>query len=124
MIGPGLQAAVVRDLAAKIRLELLEDIQQRRRRLNAWQNREGKSVRLAGAMIGILTEYDHLRIGIARIMKCIEDRVHVRIDMMGTVFLDQELPQLTIIRLLQLRIQEFRPVIMKNLHGKHFFLYD
>ena len=55
-------------------------------------------MRLPRAMIRVLAEDDHLRIGIARVVKRIEDRVHVRVDVMCAVLPDQELPELAVIR--------------------------
>ena len=74
-------------------------------------------MRLSRAMIGVLPEDDDLRIRITRIMKGVKDCVHIRIDMMRPILIDEELPELAVIRLLELWIEQLRPVIMKDFHA-------
>ena len=116
LIGPGLQAAIIRNPTAQIGLEFLEDIYQRWRRLNAGQDGERQPMCLSWAVIRILSKDHDFRIRIAGIMKGIKDRIHIRIDPAAAIFTDQELPQLLIIRLLDLISQIFAPVIVKDFH--------
>ena len=116
LIRPRLEAAVVRHLAAEVRFQFLEDVEQGWRRLHAGQYGEREAMRLSRAMIRVLSEDDHLRVCIARIVKGVEDRVHVRIHVVRPVLLNQELPELAIIRFLELRIEELRPIIVKDFH--------
>ena len=46
----------------------------------------------------------------------VEDRVHVRIHVVRPVLPDQELPELAVIRFLELRIEELCPIIVKDFH--------
>ena len=116
LIRPGLEAAVVRHLAAEVCLQFLEDVEQGWRRLHAGQHGEREAMSLSRTMIRILPEDDHLRIRIARVVKGVENRVHIRIHVMRPVLLNQELPELAIIRFLELRIEELCPIIVKDFH--------
>ena len=70
-------------------------------------------------MVRVLTEDDDLRRRVARIVERVEDREHVGVDARRPVLVDEELAQLLVIRLLELRIQQWRPIVMKNLHQRN-----
>ena len=51
---------------------------------------------LIGVVVGVLSQNDYFYICIWRILKRIENVVHIGIDGMGAVFLNEELPQVLI----------------------------
>lgn len=116
LVRPRLQAAIVRDPAAEIVVQLLEDVLQARRCRHTGLHGERKAMCLSWAMIRILPEDDDLRIFIARVMQGIEDIIHPRIDALRAVLVDEELTQLAVVRLLQFAGQAVSPIIMENFH--------
>ena len=60
LTGPFLQIGISAHPYAKVRLNLLEDVLERRRSRHIVRNREGKSMCLTGSMIWILAKYHDL----------------------------------------------------------------
>ena len=71
-------------------------------------------MRLSVAMVGILSENDDLRIGKARVVQSIKDRIHIGVHTTCTVLLDKECSQLTIVGLRHLVCKEFLPIVLEN----------
>ena len=61
--GPGVEAPVVGRVDAEVGVQLLEDVLQRRRRGHPGPHGEAQAVGLAGAVVRVLAEDQHLHVG-------------------------------------------------------------
>jgi len=114
LLRPGRKIAMRWGRYPEITLQLTVNIQKRRRRGRRTLDRKAQPMRLLLAMVGILAKDNHTRAGIARQVQGIEDIVHIRMNPMLPVFLDQKSPQRQIGRRLKLCLKKRLPVIMKN----------
>jgi len=110
LIRPMLQIAVTRRIDVQIALELLENVLQRRRWRNARLHGEAQPMGLAGAVVGVLSENDHLNpLQRCRIQR-IEDQRPRWIDDFASRFLTtKESRQLVHVRLIELLTQRIPP---------------
>lgn len=101
---------------AEIVLDLLEDILQRRRRRDIAADRETQSVRLSGAVIGVLPEYDDLDCVERTFVEGAKDLRRRRIDDARRIFLPHEAAKLGEIGLLEFG-REMRLPALVDAHG-------
>ena len=88
--------------SARLRLYLLKDIPERRRKGNAVLNGEAKSVCLPVAMVRVLPQDDHLNVVERRLVEGIEDEPCRRKALHGAILLADEVSQLPEVWLLKL----------------------
>src|SRR5690606_11381582 len=117
LASPVLQAAVVRDRAADVLVELLEDVWQRRRRRDPGLHRKAQAVSLSRPVVRVLAQDHHFGIGVGRVVKGVENVVHVGVDRVAAVLLDQERPERLVVGLLELVRQQLGPVVLE--HRRH-----
>ena len=113
---------MIRNLKTDITLQLRKDVLQRRRRGDAALHGEAQAVCLSFAMIRILTEDHGLHLMIRRELQCVEDVIHIRIDMIMRIFISEELSQPLIIVFFEFISEQLIPVIADVYHSYSFFL--
>ena len=99
--------------------DLLVDVLQRWRLVRPLPHRERQAHGLAGLVVRILTHDDDLDLAKRRQAERVEDLVHRRIDGMRPVFALQERPQLQIVRLDLLLVEQGLPVVAHIDHDNH-----
>ena len=108
------ETAVCGWLDPEIILHLLVNIEKGWRWIDADLDGKRKSVCLPVAVVRILSENDDLRIRKARVVQRVEDRKHIGIDALRTVFPDEKLPQFPIVGLCHLICEKLLPVVLEN----------
>jgi len=105
LLGPRFEIAASSSLLSQIRFQLFVDVDEGGGQGDTIGNREGKSVGLAGAVIGVLTENDHFDLVDRDAIEGVENKPGERIDGAVFVFLFDELGQVGKIRLIKLILQ-------------------
>gem|GEM_PF-4330933 len=105
------QLAVTRIDEADVIRELFEDVFERRRRLHPALNGKAETVRLAGAVVGILADDHGFAVFERGIAERVEDIVHIRIDHPRAVFVRKERTQLQVIILFEFFGEDRIPVV-------------
>ena len=99
LLRPWLQASVVGDGAAKVSGKLLKNIYQGRGRLYPRLHRKAQTVCLSRLVVRVLSQNNHLGIRKTRVVKRVEDIIHIRENLPRAVFTNQKLPQFPIVGL-------------------------
>ena len=98
--------------------QLFKDVDEGRRRCNTLVHGKTQAMCLIGVVVGVLSQNDYFYICIRRILKRIENVVHIGIDGMGAVFLNEELPQVLIGFGLNGILKQVIPVVSDMNHKK------
>ena len=106
---PALQVAAGGHGSAHVLLYLLEDVLQRGREGHAVLHREAQAVSLAGLVVGVLADDDHLHLVEGAQVEGIEDEAARRIAGSSGVFLSHAFGQLCEIGFLKLALQVLLP---------------
>ncbi len=107
---PGVEAPMGRRLDAEVGLQLLEDVPQRWRLRHARTDGEAEAVGLAGAVVRVLTEDDHLDLLERGEVQCGEHLVVGGVDGVLRPLVSHESLKLGPVGLGQLRPQDRVPV--------------
>lgn len=89
--GPFFQISVVRNVAAKIVMQLLIDIDQGRRDLYVRPDGKAQSVGLSVSVLGILSENHNFDLAEGSRLKGMKDFICRRIDLSGLIFFSDSL---------------------------------
>ena len=123
LLCPTSQVAALWDGCSRLGLYLLEDVLERRRELYAVVHAEAESVRLSGAVIGVLTEDDDTNQVEWRRIEGVEDEPTGRVASTRRVLLPHELRQLLEVRLAELFGKLLLPTLFNaNVHYDVMFL--
>ena len=98
-------------LKADVVLQLLENIDQRRRLGNPVLHREAEPMRLPRAVVGVLSENDGAHVVVIGIAQGVEDVVHMRIDAARGILLLQEYAEPLIVVARKLAGQQLVPAV-------------
>lgn len=110
LAGPSVKVAMIRRRHPKIGFEFLVNVSQRRRDLHPTANRETQAMGLAGPVIGVLTEDQHLGLGIWSEAQRSEHRVVWREDLKCSPLVLNKSLKLRPIWLVELLTQDRIPV--------------
>ena len=110
------ERTVLGRLDAEVAFQLLEDVLEARRQLDARLHGKAEAVRLTGAVVGVLPENDRLDRGIGRQAECIKDVFHRRINRVFGVFLLEKVADALVVVLFELAGEDFVPVVAKMNH--------
>ncbi len=117
LAGPFYQISVVRDITSHIIMELVKNIDKRRRSRAAGPDRKAHPMGLAFSVIGILAQNDCLHAAKRRLMQSIEQIPGRRINGPRPVLLLQKYIQVFIIFFGKLRPERFQPVSRDRRHN-------
>ena len=121
--GPFDQVSVVGHITAQVVVELIEDIDQGRRRRAARADGEAHAVCLPLPVIGILPQNDNSYIGERCLVQGIEEILGGRIDRVGFVLILHKGKEISVILFGKLRPERLQPVAADRCHLTLSFRY-
>ena len=98
---------------------VIVDVLEAGRNLDARLNGKAQTVRLTGAVVGVLAENDRLDRGVGGQTQRVKDVFHRRIDGLLGVFLLEEIADALVVFLIEFTGEDLVPVVVKMNHSKN-----